>query len=38
MLLKTIVEKIKTKVVFDERQKHNLNSPINPNPNEEIMM
>lgn len=38
MLLEKEVEEIGARVVFDERQKHDSNSPINLDLNEEVIM
>ena len=36
MLLETKVRKIKARVVFNEKQKHDPNSSINPSMNDEV--
>ena len=38
MLLETKAGEIRAKVVYDKRQKHNPNSPINLDLNEEVTM
>lgn len=38
MLLETKAEETRARVFFDERQKHDLNSLINPDLNEEVIM
>lgn len=38
MLFKTKTREIEARVFFDERQKHDLNSLINPDLNEEVIM
>jgi len=38
MLFETEAREFKAGVVFDERQKHDPNSPINPNLNKEVTL
>lgn len=38
MLFKTKTREIEARVVFNEREKYDLNSPINPNLNEKVLM